>query len=205
MNTCASDLGKTQLKAWLYQPISNITELHRRHKMIVWCQNEKNAGQLIKMRTALKQISNVGALYGRLIRTRGSPSVWKLFKRSLYYTNELADICIALVKSKTPDIVDTVIEKYGKYAIDNKEVSEMLNKVDTIIDLDESMRIGEFCVRYEIDPELDADKEQFLEAKDEVRVLIVDDIRHLPPTIKEFTVHLVAELGFLIGKFTDNF
>lgn len=199
MNTCVSELGKTQLRAWLYQPTSNLPELARRHKMIEWCQNEKISVHLIKMRAALKQISNVGALYGRLIRTSGSPNVWKLFKRSLFYTNEVADICKALVKSKTSDIVGTIIEQYGKYAEDNKEVHKMLHKIDTIVDLEESLRAREFCVRYGIDPELDAEKEQFLEAKDEVRTLVVDDIRHLPPTIREFTVHLVAELGFLIG------
>lgn len=201
MNTCVSDMGKNQLRAWLYQPISNVTELARRHRMIEWCRDEKNAVTMIKFRTALKQITNIGELYGRLFRTGGKPNIWKLFKRSLYYTNEISDICTALVKSKVPSIVGTVIEEYGKYAIENTQVFDMLKHIDAIIDLDESMATGEFCVRYELDPELDANKQQYLMAKDELKVVMADDLKHLPSSIREVTVHFVAELGFLVGKF----
>lgn len=202
MNKCVSRLGSNQLKAWLYQPINDITELTRRYRMIEWCLNEKNAVNLTKFRAALKKIINAGELYARLIRTNGKPSVWKAFKRSLYYTNTIADICVALVKSNAPDIIGTVIEEFGKYSSENTNVYRMLKEIDAIIDLDSSMELGFFTVRTGLDENLDEKKELFSRATDELQANIRDEIRYLPSTILEVTCHFVAEMGFLFGKFT---
>lgn len=199
MNSCVSRLGSNQLKAWLYQPITAIDELKRRHQMIEWCRNEKNAVNLTKFRASLKKIVNAGELYARLIKTRGKPNIWKVFKRTLYYTNEIAEICVALSKSKSPEIVGTVIEDFGKYTTENTEVRDMLKNIDTIIDLDESTQTGLFNIRPELDATLDEKKEQFHKIKDELQLKIRDELVHLPPTITELTCHYVAEMGFLIG------
>lgn len=199
MNTCVSRLGSNQLKAWLHQPISCLTELTRRHHMIEWCRNEKNAVNLTKFRASLKKIVNAGETYARLIRTRGKPSIWKIFKRSLYYTNDIADICIAMVKSNAPDIYGTVIEDIGKYSIVNREVYNMLHHINAIVDLDASMQTGLFTVRPELDPALDEKKKLFAKARDELEVNILDELRLLPPTIAEVTCHFVAEMGFMFG------
>lgn len=201
MNTCVSRLGSNQLKAWLFQPISDVTELNRRHRMIEWCRNEKNAINLTKFRASLKKIVNAGELYAKLIRTRGKPTVWKVLKRSLYYANDIANICKALLRLNTADIVGTVIEDYGKYADENTEVHDMLKHIDTIIDLDESIATENFTIRIGLDKELDAKKEQFLRARDELQVLMGDDLKNLPFGVKEVTCHFVAEMGFLIGTF----
>ncbi|XP_031626619.1 mutS protein homolog 5-like [Contarinia nasturtii] len=199
MNTCVSRLGSNQLKTWLFQPTNVVDELSRRHRMIEWCRNEKNAVNLTKFRASLKKVSNTGELYARLIRTRGKPNVWKAFKRTLYYVKDIADICIALVRIKSPDIAGTVIEQFGVYSNENAAVCEMLKTINTIVDLDESTATGKFTVRPGLDKELDAKKEQFQIARDELRVLIKDDVLHLPPEIREITCHFVAELGFLIA------
>ncbi|XP_055326091.1 mutS protein homolog 5-like [Sitodiplosis mosellana] len=198
MNTCVSRLGSNQLKVWLFQPVSDVTELRRRHRMIEWCRNEKNAVNLTKFRASLKKIVNAGELYAKLIRTRGKPSIWKVFKRSLYYANDIADICKALLRSNTPDIVETVIEDYGKYVNENTEVYNMLKHVDTIIDLDESIATGNFTIRTGLDTDLDGKKALFLKARDELQALMGDDLKQFPSGIKEATCHFVAEMGFLI-------
>lgn len=199
MNTCVSRLGSNQLKAWLFQPISDVKELRRRHRMIEWCRNEKNVVNLTKLRASLKKIVNAGELYAKLIRTHGKPNVWKVLKRSLYYTNDISDICKALLRLNTADIVGTVIEDYGKYANKNTEVYDMLKHIDTIIDLDESIATGNFTIRIGLDKELDTKKEKFLKAQDELQVLMGDHLKNLPFGVKEVTCHFVAEMGFLIG------
>lgn len=204
MNTCMSRLGSNQLKAWLFQPIGDVAELTRRHRTIEWCRNEKNTVNLAKLRTSLKKIVNAGELYAKLIRTRGKPSVWKVFKRSLYYANDIADICKALLRLKIPDIIGTVIEDYGKYANENTRVYDMLKHIDTIVDLDESIATGNFTIRTGLDTELDAKKEQFLKARDELQVLMIDDLVNFPSAIKEVTCHFVAEMGFLMGNFENK-
>lgn len=205
MNTCVSRLGSNQLKAWLFQPTNVVTELERRHLMIEWCRNEKNAVNLTKFRSSLKKIVNAGELYARLIRTRGKPNVWRLLKRSLYFTNEIANICVALLKSDSPAIVGTVIEEFGKYSSEKTEVFDLLKSINTIIDLDESISTGNFTMRIGLDPELDKKKEEFQKAQEEIEVLIKDDLKEWPSAIKEVTCHFVAEMGFLIGNFRDSF
>lgn len=205
MNKCVSRLGSNQLKAWLYQPTMDVTELARRHHMIEWCRNEKNAVNLTKFRAALKKIVNAGEVYARLVRTRGKPSIWKIFKRSLYYTNEIANICVALVKFNAPDIVGTVIEDFGKYSSENTNVYNMLKHIDTIIDLDLSIETGVFTVRSGLDASLDEKKEQFAKARDELQINIQEELHYLPSAIAEVTCHFVAEMGFLIGIYTEFF
>lgn len=201
MNKCVSRLGSNKLKAWLYQPINNVTELTRRHHMIEWCRNEKNAVNLTKFRAALRKIVNAGEVYARLVRTRGKPSVFKLFKRSLYHTNEIANICIALLRVNPADIVDTVIEDFAKFSSENTEVYDMLRHIDTIIDLDLSMETGVFSVRAGLDVDLDEKKELFSKARDELQANIRDELLYFPSAITEVTCHFVAEMGFLIGNF----
>lgn len=200
MNTCVSRLGSNQLKTWLFQPTNDVTELNTRHRMIKWCRNERNAINLIKFRASLKKISSTGELYARLIRTRGKPNVWKLFKRTLYYVQDMADICIALIKMKSPEIAETVIEQFGKYSMENAAVNEILKTINAIIDLDVSTSTGNFTMRPGLDAELDELKEHFQNAKDELYFLIKDELSDFPAGIKEITCHFVAELGFLIGN-----
>lgn len=202
MNTCVSRLGSDQLKTWLYQPINNIDELKRRHRMIEWCRNEKNAVNLTKFRAALKKIVSAGKLYGRLIRTRGKPNVWKLLKRSLYYTNEIGDICIAQVKSNSPDCVDTVIQEFADFVSVNTEVRDMLKHIDTIIDLDLSMESGLFNIRPGLDSNVDEKKQELDRVKDELLVKIQEEFMeiNLAQLLPEFKCHCMPEMGFLIGK-----
>lgn len=201
MNTCVSRLGSNQLKAWLFQPINDVAELRRRHRMIEWCRNEKNAVNLTKFRASLMKLVNAGELYAKLIRSRGKPSVWKIFKRSLFYANDIANICKALLRSNTADVIDTVIEDYGKYSIENTQVFDLLQQIDTIIDLDESIVTGNFTVRRGLDTGLDAKKDEYLKGRDELQVLIRDDLQHFPSEVKEITCSFLPEMGFLMGKF----
>lgn len=202
MNTCVSRLGSNQLKAWLYQPINGINELKRRHRMIVWCRDQKNAVNLTKFRAALKKIVSAGQLYARLIQTRGKPSVWKVFKRTLYYTNEIAEICIALVESKSADCVDTVIQEFGEFAIGNREVRDMLKHIDTIIDLDESMQTGTFTIRPGLDSNVDKKKEQFNKGKDDAQNIVHNELKalNLSALHPEFNFYFIPEMGFFIGN-----
>lgn len=203
MNSCVSRLGSNQLKTWLYQPINGIDELKRRHRMIEWCRNEKNAVNLTKLRAALKKISSAGELYARLIRTRSKPNVWKIFKRTLYYTNEIAEICIALVKSKAPDCIDTVIQDLGNFASENTEVHDMLTHINTIIDLDVSVETGLFCIRSGLDASVDEKKEQLNIVAGELVQKVQQEFMTIgfPVQLPEFKCHCMPEMGFLIGNF----
>lgn len=203
MNTCVTRLGSNQLRTWLYQPINSIDELARRHRMIEWCRNPQNNVDLTKFRAALKKIVSAGRLYAQLMRTRGKPNVWKLFKRTLFYTNEIAEICAALIKSKSPDCIDTIIQDISEFASEHTEVRDVLKHIDTIIDLDESINKGTFTVRPDLDPDLDNKKEQFNNGNQAMTEIVQVEFRaiNLPLDLPEIKCHFVVEMGFLIGKF----
>lgn len=203
MNTCASRLGSNQLKKWLYQPTRDLVELKSRYRMIGWCRNERNAVMLTKFRDSLKKITNTAETYAKLVRTRGKPSLWKVLKRSLYYANDVGSTCVTLAKRSSPDAIDmtgTIIEEFGRYYDTNTDVFDLLVSLDKIIDLDESVRSGKFCVRFGLDADLDAKKKQSREFIEEMQVTLRAELAHddLPEVFREVKLFYVYEMGFLI-------
>lgn len=197
MNTCVSRYGSNQLKTWLYQPIRDVDEIHLRLHTIEWLRDEKNAISITSIRSSLKKINNAGELYARLVRTHGKISVWKAFKRTLYHTNNIGEICKKLLRTNTADVAGTHIERLGMFANANNEVLNMLKHLDVIIDLEESLSRGRFCVKLGLDDELDQKKEKLFEAINGFRDRIKRELRDLPGF--EFIIHHVTEMGFLIG------
>lgn len=199
MNSCVSRYGSNQLKTWLYQPIRDADEISMRLRTIDWCRNERNAVNMTTFRNALKKISNVGELFARLVKTHGKPTIWKAFKRTLYYANNIGGICKGLIRTNVADIMNTHIERFGRFANENDELLNMLKHLEVIIDLEESLERGRFCIKYGLDAELDAKKAKLTEAIDGFKERVKVELIDLPEI--EFTIHHVTEMGFLIGKF----
>lgn len=205
MNTCASRLGSNQLKTWLYQPTQQLNALKSRYLMIVWCRNERNAVTLTKFRSSLKKISNTAELYSKLVRTRGKPTLWRALKRSLYYAHDVGTICMTLMKANSADAADvtgTIIEELGEFCDVNTELYGLLKKLDMIIDMDESVSSGKFCIRYGLDEELDAKKTQLRKQIEAMQAKLRAEFanENLPDIFNEVNLFHFHEMGFLIGK-----
>lgn len=198
MNGCVSKFGSNQLKTWLYQPIRDSNEISMRLRTIEWCRNERNAINMTTFRSALKKIANAGVLYGKLVKTHGKPTIWKAFKRTLYYANTIGEICKGLIQSNAADVKNTHIERFGLYSRENNELMNMLKHLDVIMDLEESLERGRFCIRYGLDDDLDVKKAKLNEAIDKFNDRIKGELHDLPEC--EFTVYHVNEMGFLLGK-----
>lgn len=206
MNTCASRLGSNQLKTWLYQPTRNVAELTGRYRMIEWCRNERNAVMLTKFRHSLKKIANTAETYAKLVRTRGKPTLWKAFKRSLYYADDVGRTCVALAKAEAPDAVSvagTIVEELGRHYETNTDVFDLLASVDKIMDLDESVNTGKFTVRFGLDEELDAKKTQLREFIEQMQQRLRAELAQedLPDIFREVKLFYVHEMGFLICEY----
>lgn len=202
MNTCVSRYGSNQLKTWLYQPIREVNEIYLRLHTIEWLRDEKNAISVTLFRSSLKKINNAGELYARLVRTHGKISVWKAFKRTLYHTNNIGEICKTLLRTNATDVAGTHIERLGMFANANNELMNMLKHLDVIIDLEESLLRGRFCVKFGLDDDLDQKKVKLEEAINGFRDRIKRELRDLPGFA--FNIHHVTEMGFLIGVASLN-
>lgn len=204
---CVSRLGSNQLKTWLYQPTRNIDELKYRYCMIAWCRNERNAVNKTKFRAALKRIHDASELYAKLIRTRGKPTLWRSFKQSLYFTNSIGEICVALIKSNATDIDGTLIQEFGHFAEANNQVHELLVHLNLIIDFDESLKSGKFAVRSGLDSVLDEKKDKFRAITDEMqtKVRIELENQHLSECFHNIQVMYLQEMGFLLCKTLFSF
>lgn len=200
MNTCVSRIGSGQLRTWLCQPNRDINELSGRYRMIEWALKEKNAIVLSKFRSALKKIYNTGELYAKLLSSRGKPAIWRAFKRSIYYANSIAQTCLALLRSNTLEVADTIIEDFGNYAHENETLTNVLQHLDIIMDLPESLKTAKFCVRFGLDDELDRNKAKLQALINELEAKTKTELTDLADTVNEVTVHFVSEMGFLIGE-----
>lgn len=198
MNSCVSRYGSYQLKTWMYQPIRDADEISLRLRTIEWCRNEKNAVNMTAFRSALRKVSNAGELYAKLVKTRGRPTIWKAFKRTLYHANSIGEICKSLVRTTAPDVMNTHIHRFGIYSEENVALQSALNHLDTIMDMQESLNRKRFCIKYGLDGDLDGKKDRLAAALDAFKAKLKEEFHDLPDI--EFTIHYVTEMGFLIGK-----
>lgn len=204
MNTCASRLGSNQLKTWLYRPTQKLTELKSRYQMITWCRHERNTVTLTKFRSSLKKIASTAELYTKLVRTRGKPTFWKALKRSLYYVHDIGTTCVALMKSNSAadgvHVADTIIGEFGEFCESNTDVYDLLKNLDSIIDLDDSVSSGKFCIRFGLDDEIDEKKTHIRMAIEEVQAKLRDELagEDMPDVFNEVNLFHVHEMGFLI-------
>lgn len=201
MNKCASSIGSNELKMILQQPIRDMAELRARHATIEWLMDEKNGGLMVKLRSGLHNISNLSDLFQKLASTGGKPTIFRNFKRSLYYAKGVGDICIEAMENGAAAVMNTIIEELGNFIKERKDVGDVLLSVNLIVDLEEGLKIGRFCVKYGLYEELDAKKQKIHEVIDVLKQAAHDEIKTLPLNVNEITVHFVHELGFLLGKF----
>lgn len=199
MNTCVSRIGTNELKMWLQRPTRDIQELHKRYKTIDWCRNETNFIQMTKLKGFLKNIGNIGELYFKLCSTNGKPTIWKAFKQSIYYANCAGIVCGQSIEANLPGLEHTIPYEFGIYVKQNEIIESMLNHIDIIVDLEESLKLAKFCVKYGLDPDLDSKKDKILQVISMVTDKAAEEINSLPEFIHELTVHFVSEMGFLIG------
>lgn len=201
INNCVSRIGATELRAIMQRPIRDVHELKMRFATIEWCRLEPNASHLTRIKTHLKNVGNIGELYGKLVRSQDQPVLWKSFKRSLYYANCVWEYCVHLLTAKTPDIDGTLIEQIGNHMKDENALVNMLDHLDIIVDLEESLKLSKFCVNFGLDDELDGKKNKFFQVIKMLTEKAAQEINNLPEYVHELTVHCVNEMGFLIGGF----
>lgn len=200
INNCVSRIGSNELKIMMQRPTRDVNELQLRFATIEWCRMEQNATHLTRIKSYLRNVGNIGELYGKLVKAQDQPMLWKSFKRTLYYANCVWEYCVHLIATKMPDIDGTLIAQIGNHMKDNNVLENMLNHIEIIVDLEESLKLSKFCVNFGLDDELDAKKDTFFKVINLLSAKTAEEINNLPEYVNELTVHCVNEMGFLIGE-----
>lgn len=200
INNCVSVIGANELRTLMQRPTRDLNELHLRFATIEWCRLEQNATHLTRIKCCLKNVGNIGELYGKLVKSQDQPTLWKSFKRTLYYANCIWEYCVHLIAINASNIDGTLIKQIGEHMKDGNVLENMLNHIDIIVDLEESLKLSKFCVNFGLDAELDAKKDKFSEVINVLSAKATEEINNLPAYVHELTVHCVNEMGFLIGK-----
>lgn len=199
-SSCVSRIGLNELRGLMQRPTRDVNELQMRFATIDWCRVEQNATHLTRIKTYLRNVGNIGELYGKLVRAQDQPMLWKSFKRTLYYANCVWEYCVHLIDDKAPHIDGTLIKQIGEHMKDHNVLENMLDHIDIIVDLEQSLKFSKFCVNFGLDAELDAKKDKFSEVINILTTKAAEEINNLPEYVHELTVHCVNEMGFLIGE-----
>lgn len=200
MNTCASRIGSSEMRMMLQQPIRDLAELQSRHAAIEWFIDVKNAAIIPKLRTCFRNIGNVSELFLKLVTSCGKPTIWRNFKRSLYYENCVGILCEQVMESGGAAIMGTVLEEMAKFSSEKNVLQLILDNINCIVDLEEGLKLGRFCVKFGLDPELDENKQTMMGVMDLLTESAKAELENLPQFVNELTVHSVHEMGFLLGK-----
>lgn len=199
INQCVSRIGSNELKILMQRPTRDMNELLLRFATIEWCRMEQNATHLTRIKSYLKNVGNIGELYGKLVKAQDQPMLWKSLKRTLHYANCIWEYCVHLIATKVPNVEGTLIKQIGEHMDDNNVLENMLDHIGIIVDLEESIKLSKFCVNFGLDTELDAKKDKFFKVINSLSAKAAEDINNLPEYVHELTVHCVNEMGFLIG------
>lgn len=204
MNTCVSRIGTNELKLLLQRPIREFNELQKRFLTIEWLRNDKNVLNLTKFNMYLKNVGNIGELYAKLLRTHGKPTIWKAFRRTIHFTKCIGELCSLIITNENNININannTILSEIDDMMKKNDCCEFVLKHIDIIIDLDESLKLSKFCVKFGLDTELDKMKDNFFKVIQMLSSKVEDEINDMPEFVSEVTVHYVNEMGFMIGKF----
>lgn len=200
MNTCASRIGSSEMRVMLQQPTRDLDELQSRHAAIEWFIDVKNVSLIPTLRTCFRNISNVAELFLKLVTSCGKPTIWRNFKRTLHYENCAGMLCEQILESGEAAIKGTVLEEMAKFSSERNVLQTILDNVNCIVDLEEGLKLGRFCVKFGLDPELDKKKQTLMDVLDLLTKSAKAELENLPQFVNELTVHSVHEMGFLLGK-----
>lgn len=201
MNKCRSRIGAREMKMVLQQPIRDLAELRSRQATIEWFCDERNANIRELFISALKKIGSVSDQFQRLVSSQGNPTMLKNFKATIYYTTHVAELCTLIMSEGGEDIKGTIIEDLAKHHKDKPYLQDVLKAINVVVDMEEGLEIGRFCVRYGLDKKLDELKIEMLNILQVLSTAAKKELANLPHCINEVTGHYVPELGFMFSKF----
>uniref|UniRef100_A0A182JZD0 DNA mismatch repair proteins mutS family domain-containing protein n=1 Tax=Anopheles christyi TaxID=43041 RepID=A0A182JZD0_9DIPT len=200
-NKCSSKNGEEWLSRLMTQPIRDRIELQHRHDTIQWLlENVRYANQFDQ---CLKNLSNVGLLYRKILQGTARNTDWKMLKKNLYYLYTLCKLCTMTVEDSK--VAGTVVMELGQYSCNpSNALKHVLYTIDKCLDLEKGEEENKITIRAGIDPAIDRLREQY----DGLRQLVMESSRLGLETMQldmaNICVTFLPPFGFVISTQVDE-
>jgi DNA mismatch repair protein MutS len=206
LDRTATPMGGRKLRAWILQPLRNLTELQRRHQMIADLLQEPD--MLVAIRGKLKSIRDIERATGRLSQASGNARDLVALKTSLQEIpalkadlQELLDrLAFGASRVNEQDEAESLAQQLQKNIHETPDLAEKLAKA--VVD-DPPLALKEGGIfREGFDPDLDALRQASREGKNWISQL---QEREIAATgIKSLKVRYNSVFGYFIEVTKSN-
>ncbi|KAJ7134704.1 DNA mismatch repair protein MutS [Mycena epipterygia] len=192
LNNTKTTLGRALLRTWLLRPSLSLPVIKARHDAVACFVSSENLVPAYAMHGHLKGIKNVPRILEIMRSGKAKMSDWQGLVKFTFHSAMLRDNLAELHQATCVEIVKKLIA-----ALDIASFRDVGNRINQIIDWEESANSGRVCVRSDIDEELDNRKHVYHGIDS---VLVAEQICQTVPSDYASSLNIVyfPQLGFLI-------
>ncbi|KAJ7147040.1 DNA mismatch repair protein MutS [Mycena crocata] len=194
LNSTKTTLGRALLRTWLLRPSLSLPVIKARHDAVACFVSSENLVPAYSMHGHLKGIKNVPRILEIMRSGKAKMSDWQGLVKFTFHSAMLRDNLIELHQASGVEIVKKLTA-----ALDIASFRDVGNRINEIIDWEESAHAGRVCVRPNIDEELDNRKHVY-NGIDSVLSKVAEQICQTVPPDYASSLNIVyfPQLGFLI-------
>ncbi|KAJ6585066.1 DNA mismatch repair protein MutS [Mycena capillaripes] len=194
LNTTKTTLGRALLRTWLLRPSLSLAVIEARHDAVACFISSENLVPAYAMQGHLKGIKNVPRILEIMRSGKAKMSDWQGLVKFTFHSAMLRDNLTELHQASNVAIVKKLAA-----ALDIASFRDVGNRINEIIDWEESSNAGRVCVRPNIDEELDNRKHVY-HGIDSVLSKVAEQIcQTVPPDyVTSLNIVYFPQLGFLI-------
>ncbi|KAJ7644219.1 DNA mismatch repair protein MutS [Roridomyces roridus] len=194
LNNTNTTLGRALLRTWLLRPSLSLSTIKARHDAVACFLSPENLVTCVTMGTHLKGIKNVPRILEIMRSGKAKMPDWQSLVKFTFHSAMLRDNLTELYHVSGVEVVKKLVA-----ALDIASFRDVGNRINEIIDWEESANSGRICVRPHIDEELDNRKHVY-HGIDAVLSKVAEQICQTVPPDYAASLNIVyfPQLGFLI-------
>ncbi|KAF7298995.1 MutS 5 [Mycena indigotica] len=194
LNSTNTTLGRALLRTWLLRPSLSLSVIKARHDAVECFMSTENLVAASAMQAHLKGIKNVPRILELTRSGKAKMKDWQGLVKFTFHSAMLRENLSELHLSGGVEIVKKLVA-----ALDVASFREVGNRINEIIDWEESSHSGRVCVRPNIDEELD-NRKHIYHGIDSVLSKVAEQICQTVPPDYAASLNIVyfPQLGFLI-------
>ncbi|XP_064386195.1 mutS protein homolog 5-like [Halichondria panicea] len=192
-NKTKSSLGYKMLKMWFLRPLNDKQTLTNRLDAISFLSSPRNEEVATTLHSCIKQIKNIPRILVRMSNAVATISDWKALYKTVYNGIFIGDLCRSLPSNIS------VFKRTSECLCES--IQRVAALIDKVIDFDESDVNSRFCVKSNIDSELDSKRELLYGLPDLLTRAAEAELESFPPEsgISHCSIVYVAQLGYLLS------
>ncbi|KAJ6605673.1 DNA mismatch repair protein MutS [Mycena sp. CBHHK59/15] len=194
LNNTKTTLGRALLRTWFLRPSLSLSVIKARQDAVACFVAPENLVPAYSMHGHLKGIKNVPRILEIMRSGKAKMSDWQGLVKFTFHSAMLRDNLTQLHQANGVEIVEKLIA-----ALDIANFRDVGNRINEIIDWEESANAGRVCVRPHVDEELDNRKHVY-HGIDSVLSKVAEQMCQSVPPGYASSLNIVyfPQLGFLI-------